>query len=70
MPKISARSKQLATERLNLLTVVQLVQFASGDETARAAQIEATRRAGLKTFKGDLSTVQLGSDGFEPRGAP
>jgi len=70
MPRISARSKQLATERLNLITVVQLVQFASGDESARAAQVDATRRAGLKTFKGDLAGVRLGSDGFEARGAP
>ncbi|HTT93111.1 MAG TPA: hypothetical protein VMF55_00420 [Solirubrobacterales bacterium] len=67
MRKISARGKQIATERLNTVTVVQLVQFAAGDPTARATQQEATRRAGLKTFKGDLTTVQLGADGFEPR---
>jgi len=67
MRKISARGKQIATERLNTVTIVQIVQFASGDASARAAQAEATRRAGTKTFKGDLTTVQLGSSGFEPR---
>ncbi|MBS1676009.1 MAG: hypothetical protein JST08_01365 [Actinobacteria bacterium] len=67
MRKISARAKQMATERLSTITVVQLVQFAAGDPTARAAQVEATRRAGLKTFKGDLASVQLGADGFESR---
>ena len=69
MAKISARAKQIATESLNTTTVVQVVQFASGDESARAAQVEATRRAGMKTFKGDLAGVQLGAEGFEPRAA-
>lgn len=67
MRRQSARSKQLATERLNTVTIVQLVQYANGDEGARAAQSEATRKAGLKTFGGDLTRVQIGYDGFEPR---
>jgi hypothetical protein len=69
MRKVSARGKQLATERLNTVTIVQLVQFATGDADRRAAQSEATLTAGLKTFRGDLSKVQLGPDGFEPREA-
>ncbi|ADB51145.1 DUF6683 family protein [Conexibacter woesei] len=67
MKRSSARSKQLATERLNTITIVQIVQYANGDESARATQSDATRQAGLKTFGGDLTRVQLGNDGFEPR---
>lgn len=67
MRTVSARGKQLATERLNTVTIVQLVQFATGDADRRATQAEMTRTAGLKTFRGDLSKVQLGPDGFEPR---
>ncbi|HWK27190.1 MAG TPA: hypothetical protein VNS09_11520 [Solirubrobacter sp.] len=68
MRRMSARGKQIATERLNTVTIVQLVQFANGDAAARAAQAQATRAAGLKTFKGDLTQVELTSDGFAPRG--
>jgi len=67
MAKLSARAKQLATERLDTVTIVQLVQFANGDATARAAQAEATRAAGMKTFHGDLTTVVLDADGFQPK---
>lgn len=66
MLRQSAKAKQLATERLNTVTVIQVVQYANGDEASRAAQATATREAGKKTFKGDLGLVRLGRDGFVP----
>ncbi|WP_320668777.1 hypothetical protein [Patulibacter defluvii] len=67
MKAMSSRAKQIATERLNTLTVIQTVQWATASPASRAQQAQAIRQAGRKTFGGDLGGVQLGYDGFEPR---
>lgn len=69
MRAMSSRARQIATERLNTLTVIQTVQWATATPASRAQQALAIRQAGRRTFRGDLGSVQLGYDGFEPREA-
>ena len=67
MKKAKPASRQLATDRLNILTTVLMVQWATATPESRIQLAETVRTAGLKTFKGDLTLVDIGYDGFERR---
>ncbi len=67
MKKSRPASRQLATDRLNILTTILIVQWANATPDQRVQLAESVRKAGLKTFKGDLTLVDIGYDGFERR---
>lgn len=67
MKKVKPAGRQLATDRLNILTTVLIVQWATASPEGRAQLAESVRKAGLRTFKGDLTRVDIGYDGFERR---
>jgi len=67
MKKVTPAGRQLATDRLNILTTVLIVQWATASPEGRAQLSQSVRTAGLRTFKGDLGRVDIGYDGFERR---